>query len=473
MSFKLNRRQFAAATLAAGATAATPGVTAPAFAIGPYGKGLRTVKQVFGASAGSLEKARRELNIARPASLSQMAPRFVEDLVFEQRFQTPDGVALGGGHKLTIQRDGSYTYSGNFRATGFPSYNASVVAMLSYAVPTPSGQPASAVAAFVAKGSVNGTNRTGDREYRWNQTGRIDVLESVWGSVRQGKFSRDFQYDADYFGLAGDVAGFVARLAAAGATFGAAGTAIMLAGEAANAANIRSLAVPEIVGVIAAGGAYYVLGPSMLVPAFIVGGAVGAAAIKQDKLSAADIALAKQVFGDTVPYGRVRKTNLLGLGQRPFAMVSPFDDTILINLGEGFSNSHAYTGNGPPGGPIGAPGQLLIHELAHAWQIAHSSWQPEFYCRAIPDAVAKNYAYGPHGLPWNELGNEQQATVVEEWFAGDAGKNLALTMGRNYQTHTGAQAECPQMATRTTTCGTKVGNPYHRYIVEHILARRP
>ena len=472
MSSKLNRRQFTASALAAGATAAIS--TPPALAIGPFGKGLTTVKQIFGHSANSLEQTRSGLGFNRPTSLSQMASKFVGDVVFDELLNTRDGVALRGQHTLRIQRDGTYSYSGHFSATGFPSYDASIVTTLSYPISVPGGPPGAAVMAFVAKGTVHGSNEPGKDVYPWNQTGNAPILAAEWGNVRRGKIQRDFQYDADYFGLAGDIAGFVAKLAAAGMAFGSGGAAIVLLGEAANAVDIRRLSLPGIVGVIAVAGAYYVMGPGMLVPAFLVGSAAAKGLVRQEPLSTADVTLAKQVFGDTIPYGRVRKTNLLGLADRPFTMVSPIDNTILVNLGDGFENSNSYTGNGRDTNKWGAPGQLLIHELTHAWQIAHTSWQPEFYCRAIPAGIAKDYNYGPPGIPWGQVGNEEQAAIVEEWFAGDAGKTLAKINGneKNYRTHTGMQAVCPQMATDGPVCVGGTRNPYYHYIVENIRAGR-
>jgi len=65
-----------------------------------------------------------------------------------------------------------------------------------------------------------------------------------------------------------------------------------------------------------------------------------------------------------------------------------------------------------------APGQVFIHEMTHAWQIRTESFVPGIVCRA---------AFGPRsytpslGTPWGELGLEQQATTVDQWFGRHAG----------------------------------------------------
>ena len=54
-----------------------------------------------------------------------------------------------------------------------------------------------------------------------------------------------------------------------GATFGAAGVAIVVAGEAADLLNVEQLVLPGMVGVVLAGGAGFVFGPAGMMPAFV------------------------------------------------------------------------------------------------------------------------------------------------------------------------------------------------------------
>jgi hypothetical protein len=126
-----------------------------------------------------------------------------------------------------------------------------------------------------------------------------------------------------------------------------------------------------------------------------------------------------------VPYDRVLLTNLVGLGDRPFTTPAP-GGAILVNLGKGFDDPVNYTGKGGDQLGVNAPGQLLIHELTHAWQIGNESFTPEYYCRAVSTAVGtlggdmSAYSYGPAGASWGPFGTEQQGSIVDQWFAGSS-----------------------------------------------------
>lgn len=91
-------------------------------------------RALFGHGADSFEAIRASVDQPRPASVLDMAVAYTRDLVFDEPLITGDGVALGGHHTLTVRRDGSYRYRGRFRATGFPSFQVSLVTTLGYAL---------------------------------------------------------------------------------------------------------------------------------------------------------------------------------------------------------------------------------------------------------------------------------------------------------------------------------------------------
>jgi hypothetical protein len=72
---------------------------------------------------------------------------------------------------------------------------------------------------------------------------------------------------------------------------------------------------------------------------------------------------------------------------------------------------------------------LLIHELTHVWQSAHSVWPPASIFNSAWHQLTKGanaYSYSP-GLEWHAYNVEQQAHIVEDWFArgmqpGDANR---------------------------------------------------
>ncbi|WP_412750560.1 hypothetical protein [Krasilnikovia sp. M28-CT-15] len=416
------------------------------------------VRAVFGHAAASLEGVRADVGVDRPAKVSQLADLYVRDVVFDEPIVTSDGIALGGHHTLTVRRDGSYRYQGYFRATGYPSYEVAMVTTLGYQIPVPGAQPGTGQLAFAVHGRVVGTDifSSGDQEYHWDESGHSPLLQTQWSGVRHGQFQHRLEYDTDWFGAAGGVVNFVAQAVALGSTLGAAGVAIVVAGTAADQFDLEQLVIPGLVGIAMAGGAAYVFGPGAMFPAFLIGAVATAALIKQRHLRDEERAFADRVFRGRVPFDRVLLTNLVGLGGVAFTAPGP-GGAILVNLGEGYENPTTYTGRGGSETGKKAPGQLLIHELTHAWQIANESFTPEYYCRALPTAVGSAggdmsaYEYGPPYDGWRSFGTEAQASIVADWFGGSRNPDG------------GHQRGYPPMHD-----SDKEPNPYFRYIRDNI-----
>ena len=152
--------------------------------------------------------------------------------------------------------------------------------------------------------------------------------------------------------------------------------------------------------------------------------------------------MARQVFGDTLNLDEIRLTSLGGASGRGFT-ARGIDGKIYLNLGRRFSAPMA-----PGERSYQYPGQLLIHELTHAWQIQHGSFLPGLMCSMLVTQAENTfvddvYAYGPPGPPWDELNPEQQASIVDQWYAGSK-----LSDG---------WASMDQL------------NPYYRYIWDNVL----
>jgi hypothetical protein len=265
------------------------------------------------------------------------------------------------------------------------------------------------------------------------------------------------------------VVSFLGQVIVFGSTFGAAGVAIVLAGETGALLNLDGLVLPGTVGILLAGSAAFVFGPGVLLPVFLVGAAVTAALVKQRNLTAAERQFVDHVFLGTLPMDRILLTNLVGLGGRPFTAPGP-GGAILVNVGEGFHDPIRYTGKGGPESGRNAEGQLLIHELTHAWQIANESFTPGYYCRALSTAIGtvggdmSAYQYGPAGPPWGSFGTEQQAAIVDEWFAGEKMPDFPNKVERQRDfppMHDKGPGEDPSHPNP---------NPYFRYIRDNIRA---
>lgn len=115
--------------------------------------------------------------------------------------------------------------------------------------------------------------------------------------------------------------------------------------------------------------------------------------------------LGRSVFGDTIQYARVTIADDLGVGDRPWT--EPVQYLSVLHLGpQAFANSDRYKA-------------LLVHELTHVWQgqngiftfayVANSGWHQLFSGSAA-------YKYTP-GKNWSEYNVEQQAHIVEDWYA--------------------------------------------------------
>lgn len=399
----------------------------------------------LGLGVNSIEAIRSMVGIGRPASFRDILNRYREPIVFDEPLVTPDGVALGGHHTITLEHDGHFRHQGHMRATGFPSFTFGVRTVLS----NDAGVPA----VLAANGRVHGTNEPGDRESAWDQSGQNGLIALHWAQMKVARPQTAIDRDADFFGAVGDVLSFVGGLAAGGIVGGPAGVCIVLGVHAAELAGIdQHLGTAGLVGVVVAGGVLVVLGPGAIVPAIAAGAVAGTAvdlSIKHRPMTGPERDFGARVFGPTLPIDRIVLTNLLGIGRKAFTMPS-IGNAILVNLGAGFDNPVGWAGFGDPNLPQQrAPGQLFIHELVHAWQIATETFLPGWICEEIPAVLTGAYQYGPAGPALSEFNPEQRAKIVDEWFAGSGNQ---LKFGRGVENDS---------------------NPYFRYIRDNIRNRVP
>ena len=174
----------------------------------------------------------------------------------------------------------------------------------------------------------------------------------------------------------------------------------------------------SLVGLAVSGATLVLLGPGAAITVYPVAAGIGNALIKQRHLSGDERAFAEQIFGPRLPSNdRIIITNLVGIGGRPFTLPN-ISGQIVVNLGDAYDDPLHYADGSYP-----RPGQLLIHELAHAWQIEHSSFAPGFVCQGAWEQLQHTFGadiYNPDrgGPDWNDFTNEQQATIVDRWYGG-------------------------------------------------------
>jgi hypothetical protein len=351
--------------------------------------------------------------------------------------QVVTGAALGGSVTLTIDRDGGYSFSGSMRATGFPSFAYSVMATVQ--------SDAGVTVASRHTGRVYGTDTPGNREDTWTETGTdaglAKLLRNTYPLTRHGTLTVSYSEElAGTLGTALDVLKDLAAFVVAAATLGSSVACCLLVGSEMHDLGITLPGLGGVVGLGVVAGVVYIYGPFAVVPAIVAGAAAGAivdSMIKIRRLDTGDAAphgdetgFARAVFGDSLDFDRIRVTNLSGLGTRAFTTPT-VDGTILVNIGNAYDSPTTATDSAHG---YGFEGQLLIHELTHAWQLQHASladgYIPGLMCEGIYNQAVVGrvaYQYGPPGPGWSSFNLEAQAAIVDQWFAG-SGKQKGAPM---------------------------------------------
>lgn len=358
------------------------------------------------------------LKLPTPLSLSVLLQNLEQPEVVTLRLPiVVDGQALGGEAILVLRSDGTYSFTGHMRATGALSF--------AYKVQATARAGTSAMVAMEATGRVFGFDTPGDRQRDWNQNGSSDSIREYWGLLRNDP-ELDVHVEYNTAGLIGalvDVAETVLETYVA-AQLGGGIAALIVLGSDIGAATGQTFVNPNILaGVTVGAGILLVCGPGAIIPALAAGAAVAALAdirFRQLKDSPAELTLARKVFRDQLPVERIIITDLYNPDENNFARefcIPGLDGSILVNMGKNFDATLQPDVQGRP--RYSAPGQVFIHELTHAWQIAHQSFMPGFLCRGT--FGDKNYEPSPERIsahaPWNSaFGLEQQATIVDAWF---------------------------------------------------------
>ena len=376
-----------------------------------------------------------------PVSVKNLmnSPRTLQTKTYSQQWTTPSGTALGGNVTLIINSDGTYTIEfRTFSSSDFEPFDFWLRAYLK--------GPGISTMFFYHAGHVSG----GGTDDTHPEAGSNPLIAMYWNEIMaSAEFSVAHDYKgAGVFGTLEDLVDDLLDIAS-GAVAGALGAVIAMTREAIGWLG-ATLGPGGTIGVIAgvvvfAVGAIAGLGAGEALMlgtiAGIAAGAVANAMISSRPMSAAEVQLAEKVFGSELPYGNVILTNLSMIGGRAFTAPG-VDGKTYCNLGTAYNNTLGGNGTYP------APGELMIHELTHAWQIAHNSFVPGFACSGVVNQVNyvmgdDIYAYGSAGPPWSSFNLEQQATIVNQWFGGDGNSNGQGAMNKN--------------------------NPYYRYVAENVL----
>ena len=372
------------------------------------------------------------VGMERPVSLKDLIGRLdqlPESVSFHNNIET--GAALGGSVDFKLNSDGSYIFSGSMRATGFPSFSFRIIAIV---------RSASGQVTLVAQhsGRVFGFDTPGPRDNNWNEIGtdqdQMKLIRNVWPDISRGTMVESHSSElGGVLGTVVDVVKDIGEFFVVAETLGVGLALYLTAGSELSRAGVSLPGLGGVVGLGVVGGVVFIFGPFATVPALVLGVAAGAivdSMVKIRPLSDREVTFARQVFGDALDYGRIRLTNLSGLARRAFT-VPTVDGTILVNIGNAFDapSDAVFPGNYP------VPGQILIHELTHAWQIQHASLEdgfiPGLMCQGVLNqtVVSNPYVYGPAGQPWRCFNMEAQGAIVDQWFGGN-GRQVGQSMNK-------------------------------------------
>jgi hypothetical protein len=140
------------------------------------------------------------------------------------------------------------------------------------------------------------------------------------------------------------------------------------------------------------------------------------------KLGLKEVKIAEEVFNYTIPYAKVLVSDGLGYNDREFTMPTSMPATIGFNVDEDLGKYVMHCGDGYYGMSfLDKDKETLIHELVHVWQGEHSSssWDYVFgsmWSQAFSDDA---YKYDKKTYKqWGEYNPEQQAHIIQDWFAG-------------------------------------------------------
>jgi hypothetical protein len=392
-------------------------------------------KAGFVGPRSSINSLAQQFGFDRPVSLAALTKRIMvpEERTLSSQVVTPSGTALGGTVTMTLHSDGTYVFSGHMRDSGFDPYDFRIRAVV---------RTTHIGVAAQKTGHTDGTgsNPLGhvNRDFDWSEEGVSPNIRLYWNEVRQASMTVNHSYEDTGLlhtveAIALDFASFLVASAVVGPELAG---VIVIGSELEKSAGVR-VGPGGLVGVGVAGGICMVFGAGVLIPAIVSGvvaGAITDASLKYRPISAEEAAFASQVFGDTLPPpNQIILTNLAAMSGRAFTAPN-IDGTILVNLGEAFDHPDPmhYINEVYP-----RPGQVFIHELTHAWQIAHRSFAPGLICEGVVIQahyqLGENvYAYGPPGPPYSAFNLEAQAAIVDQWFGGN-GNNVPGRTPMNQQ----------------------------------------
>jgi hypothetical protein len=347
--------------------------------------------------------------------------------------------ALGGWYEISLNPDGTTRWRGSAHDSGADGYDYA----LSAVVRAPgSGRRL----AFVHRGHVGGTVTSGDRDDSWDETSAPSaVLRDAFDDFARVQRADDhLDYTSDIGEAVGGVLSWLTKFAVGTVAGPVVGAVVFIGVEAATYCMTGSL----VMGARIVENVLWLAGPENTL--FAIGAELIANAGTQireltqeeyDWANGMADGQAQTFAGCLPPREKLLVTDIFGLPNRAFTFPR-YDGKIVLNLGPSGYVDPRYVNQSD------VRGEVFVHELVHACQIAHV-WGPTMGAKAVDDAIVGDdaYRYGDPTDEWTSLDPEQQAQIVQDWFGG----------------HTGHWA-----GERQTGIPRDTASPYYHYITDFL-----
>ena len=333
-----------------------------------------------------------------------------QPIVLTGTIETGGLAALGGSISVTINPDGSTRWQGHAHDSGADGYDFTIAAFVR--------APASGrIVAFVHSGSVGGTFTSGSRDNDWDEfrPANEDIARYFDDFAAANHLDSHLEYTSDIGSALEGMLNFIVKFAAGTILGTGVGAVIFVVVEVGSLLGSGSL-VP---GARVVEGILWMAGPGNTLFALIAEGIASAGSrtrdIEQEWYDWAN----NEVFnGCLPPRNSIVLTDTIGPGNRAFTFPR-YDGKITMNMGpDAFDDPRNYEVSS--GRRVG---EIFIHELVHACQIAHTrdlSLMGEALSAKLCEAAgADPYLYGSADQDYTELNLEQQAQIVQDWFAGN------------------------------------------------------
>lgn len=139
-------------------------------------------------------------------------------------------------------------------------------------------------------------------------------------------------------------------------------------------------------------------------------------------LTDAEKDLARKVFEETLPYGKIYLSNGLGLEHRAYTIPHPLHlGSYVIHIGTDAFRDATDSSVIMLGQTVDA---VLIHELTHVWQGVSRRHSFDYILDSVYNQIrfgSDAYDLNPDDVgqkKWSEFNAEQQAMIVENWYVG-------------------------------------------------------